>query len=132
MKRKLDFVTNSSSCSYLVYIPGDFDINKAVEENKDLIDKELSKEWISEQFTKKDFVFEILQNHLTLINQGEISAYQYEPYIVLSNIYTNNGLMIDSLESCGENEDSIMININCLTYKNKIKKIKDNKNEKKT
>ena len=129
MKIKQDFVTNSSSCSYLVYIPDNFDIKKAIKENQDMIDKQLSKEWIAEEFTKEEFEREMLQNHLALLKHGEINAYPFEPYEVLSDIYNKNDFMLHFIEQGGENEDSFMINMNCQSYKNKIKKLDGDKNE---
>ena len=123
MKIKRDFVTNSSSCSYLVYIPDNFDIKKAIEENQDLIDKELSKEWVAEEFLEDEFKSEIIYNHSTLIKSGETNAYPFEPYSVLSDIYSKNGFMIQFIEQGGENEDSFMININSTSCKNQIEKI---------
>ena len=129
MKLKIDFVTNSSSCSYLVYIPDGFDIKKAIKENQDMIDKQLSKEWISEEFTKDEFISEIMYNHSALLKHGEINAYPFEPYEVLSDIYNKNDFMLHFIEQGGENEGSFMINMNCQSYKNKIKKLDGDKNE---
>jgi len=129
MKIKQDFITNSSSASYLVYIPDSFDIKKAIEENQDLVDKEMAKEWIAKEYTKDEFISEILYNHSSLLNHGETNAYPFEPYEVLSDIYSKNGFMIQFMEQGGENDDSFMININCQSYQNKIKKIKGDEDE---
>jgi len=123
MKLKIDFVTNSSSCSYLVYIPDNFDIKKAIKENQDMIDKQLSKEWISEEFTKEEFEIEMIHNHFALIKSGETNAYPFEPYQVLSDIYIKNSFIIHSAELGGENESSFMININSTSCKKQIEKI---------
>ncbi len=131
MKLKKDFITNSSSCSYLVYIPDNFDIKKAIEENQDMVDKHLSKEWIAKEYSKDEFIYEILYNHSALLKHGETNAYPFEPYEVLSDIYSKNDFMIQFIEQGGENDDSFMININCQSYKNKIKKIEDDDNESK-
>jgi len=131
MKIKQDFVTNSSSCSYLVYIPDGFDIKKAIEENQDMVDKQLSKEWITEEYSKDEFISEILYNHSALLKHGETNAYPFEPYEVLSDIYSKNGFMIQFMEQGGENDDSFMININCQSYQKQIEKIKGDEDESK-
>ena len=122
MKRKLDFITNSSSCSYLVYIPDSFNFKKSIEDNMELIDKELSKEWIAEEYTKDEFISELKQIYSYLIRNGETDAAQFEVYTVLTDILSNNSFMLEGIE-CGENESSFMININNKRFQKAITKI---------
>ena len=126
MKRKIDFITNSSSCSYLVYIPDSFDFKKAIEDNMELIDKELSKEWIAEEFSKDEFILELKQMYSYLSRNGETSAESFEVYSVLSDILSKNSFIVEGID-CGENESSFMININSKQHQKTIANIVNKK-----
>lgn len=126
MKIKNDFVTNSSSTSYLVYIPDGFEIRKF----KDMI---LSKfeddvveyctEFSEEPITKDEFFEKFFKEFDYLVKSGGLYQYDNYPAFYLSSNFLGELELVIGEEQTGS-EAGLIQNINTDIMKNKISTIK--------
>ena len=124
MKVKTDFITNSSSCSYIVFIPDNFDIDKFVE----LIDNERLKEPLSASWneydlhTIDDVKVKIKDKINDLIKNGYIYHDDYLYYII-GDLLETLDLVVDEPDTGGGDGSGAMINISGAPLRAKLKTI---------
>lgn len=124
MKIKNDFITNSSSCSYVVFIPDNFDIDKFI----DLIDDERLKEPLSASWneynlkTINDVKVKIKEKINRLIKNGYIYHDDWIYYII-GELLEDLDLIIDEPETGGGDGSGCMINISGAPIREKLKTI---------
>ena len=119
MKIKSDFVTNSSSTSYLVYIPEKFDINNftnLILESSDIDD------YLEDDESKEEFLDRFKEEFNYLLASG--SSYQYDNrfYYMLVDLFEKLELNVESWDTSSEN--GMIINVNSNEIKKSIEVIK--------
>lgn len=126
MKIKQDFITNSSSTSYLVYIPDNFDIRKFKDMIKVNFQDDVTEycDNIPDKPITEDEFFQFFFNEFNnLIKQGDL--YQYDNsqlFYLASNIIDELELVLSD-EPTGSDAGLIQ-NVNVKIIKEKINTIK--------
>jgi hypothetical protein len=121
MKRKLDFVTNSSSTSYLVFMPDNFEIRKFKDmiltrceaDLRDYCDGLPLEEGLEKFFKEFD----------DFINSGDFYQYEHDFSFYLMSSILNELELIITEESTGSDDGSIQ-NLNVKVIRDKIETIK--------
>lgn len=115
MKIKADFVTNSSSSCFVVFIPNNYKVSdevlkKYIEENIEWWDEE---ELTSEQYVEsmRDEVIECIEslkagNDIYKDNYGD--GVDYKVYATLDAIMSGEGFGVTSVETSGDGLDQIV------------------------
>ena len=108
MKIKIDFVTNSSSTAYVVFIPNRFKANR--EEAERLFDAQY---YGGEYMEFDDDIFHDIEQSIETLKEGEyLWSYGDEGtpagvYYAVLEICQSNGLVVSSSEMGGEGNNSI-------------------------
>jgi len=125
MKLKQDFITNSSSSNYLVFIPENFNFSKfkRLIEKYDITYALENKEWFDEEIeTKEDFLNEFDDKFGELIKEGEIWQHSIA-YESIAIVLDKLDLVIGTYEGSGSNDGGSMININQESIRKKMKTV---------
>ncbi len=127
MKIKSDFVTNSSSTSYIIYLPENFDVLTAVEEKVPQVldwlgdneeSKMLLKDLIEEAQTSSEIYMDVYNW------RGKYKNVDFQNVFgVFSTIVRELGLIIDGIDT-GPDDIQVYINIGSSQTKEKIRNIK--------
>lgn len=125
MKIKSDFITNSSSTNYLVFIPDNFDITKFYH----LIDERRIKDILNDKVfccnpvSDREDIFKIIkQDFDTLIILGCIYEAR-ETYYSILDIVQELELELTGFNISSSNGKSTMVNVNATDRKEDIKRI---------
>lgn len=130
MKVKSDFITNSSSSNYLVFIPDNFDIEKFIhlitdEDVKDYIDINAGDdetEYKEKYKTKEGILDDIRKEIKYLIDGGEIFQ-SYVIYFLMTSLLKELDLVISDYEGNQMTDGGSMINLNTQLRRENISKI---------
>lgn len=131
MKIKSDFVTNSSSTSYIIYLPENFDILAAAKEKVpqvlDWLDnseesKMLLKDLIEEVKTNSEIYMDVY-DWKNKYENAEFKKSVHHVFSVFSTIVRELGLIVDGIDT-GPDYIQVYINVGSSKAKEKIKKIK--------
>ena len=129
MKIKSDFVTNSSSTSYIIYLPENFDVLAAVQEKKpelfDWLSSEKNKILLKDIIEKVKKDSEIMMDAYDWVRSNPSYSGQdcYEVFNVFYRIVSELGLIIDGIDT-GPDDIQVYINIGSSEAKEKIRNIK--------
>jgi len=130
MKIKSDFVTNSSSTSYLVYIPDNFKIEKFRDMILEHFDEDL-KEALDcfepnddGDLTIDEIIEKLFKEFNDLISSGVSYQYENNFYYIMNDLLDKLDLVLDTEEN-SSSDNGVITNINSKILKNKIKTIKD-------
>jgi len=127
MKLKQDFITNSSSASYLTFIPDGFDVDKFIKlipeyKIEELLDTE--NYYGNEQYKDKQSLLDAVKKGFdSLINTGTVSYWDDEVFWIIQDILEKLDLIIDEPETGGGDGSGAIININGADNKSKLKTI---------
>lgn len=125
MKIKSDFVTNSSSTSYLVFIPDNFDyeiVNRVIDASH-TIQKDIEElnEWTERK--GKDCKKEIEDAFKDLVNGKSVYHYDCDSFYTIHEILHELGLVVSVKELSGS-QDGHIINLNSKDIKSKLETIR--------
>ncbi len=129
MKIKSDFVTNSSSTSYIIYLPENFDVLNAIKEKKpellDRLSSEKNKLFLNDVIEKAKKDSEVLMDSYDWVASNPLYTGKdcYEVFDVFHMIISELGLIVDGIDT-GPDDIQIYINVGSSKAKEKIKKIK--------
>jgi len=123
MKIKQDFITNSSSASYLVFIPDSFSIKKFISMITDTEFKNALESWGASDYDKDELIREIYEKLNSLISYGDIGQGDGISYDLIASILEKLELVINCPEVGGD-DSGMMININSKNIRKKISTIR--------
>jgi hypothetical protein len=122
MKIKRDFVTNSSSCSYLVFIPDGFEIDKflhLIEESS--IEELVENDWYdSEEFKCKEDVLNKVKEKINDLQQYGSIHQDDGVYYIIGEIFRKLDLVLGEPETGGGDGSGAIMNINGTHYREKL------------